>query len=570
MSHTKITVKTLTKRTHIELFAGCGGLSLGLKSEGFELTFANELSPMAGETFAYNILNEDLRKVAKENSEAQKTKWLSSGYDPKELLARLNENPIKADPNKPKIYDEKPQYIEDIKGKLLIGSVIDLNEHLIKNSKLKKQIKDLNVDLVSGGPPCQGFSMAGLREVDDIKNSLPFQFSQFVKSTKPKIAVLENVTGILRGFTSPNDSGGEKYYAWHEVAKSFASIDYIPICLHVNAMHAGVAQSRPRFIMICLNKDTFKSCKKRFKNNVYFSEILDKSWEFYSNVKIAKKKNTLKTLSKKESGIECWDTSNKDHWKYFQSSSPLQELFKYTEDAPNEVNKPHSCAEAINDLCLSKNGKVYRRYRELLEISFFEDNDTKKRIINLTSKEKNKNTRNHKFKTQQRFRLLQVLESIEDNGIKRDVSDYIRRKRDRFTKPMVEELMKHNFIQESGELKKFKANDTDSLKKHIKSLQTSKHTQRALVANEPSPAALTIPDDYCHYSPKLTEARTLSVREMARIQSFPDWFIFRNKETTGGERRSFETPQYTQVGNAVPPLLGKAIGKIVKELLTGS
>ncbi len=569
MSHTKSTVNTLTKRTHIELFAGCGGLSLGLKSEGFELTFANELSPMAGETFAYNILNEDLRKVSKENSEAQKTKWLSSGYDPKELLARLNENPIKADPNKPKIYDEKPKDIEDIKGKLLIGSIIDLNEHLIKKSNLKKQIKDLNVDLVSGGPPCQGFSMAGLRDIDDIKNSLPFQFSQFVKSTKPKIAVLENVTGILRGFTSPNDSGGEKHYAWHEVAKSFASIDYIPLCLHVNAMHAGVAQSRPRFIMICLNKDTFKSCKERFKNNVYFSEILVKSWKFYSNVKIAKRKNTLKTLSKKESGIECWDTSNKDHWKYFQPSSPLQELLKYTEDAPNKDNKPHFCAEAINDLCLSKNGKVYGRYRALLETSFFEDNETKRRIKNLTSKEKNRNTRNHKFKTQQRFRLLQILESIKDDDIKRGVSDHIRRKRDSLTKSMVEELMKNDFLQESGELTKFEANDTTSLKKHIKSLQTSKHTQRALVANKPSPAALTIPDDYCHYSPKKTEARTLSVREMARIQSFPDWFIFRNKETTGGERRSFETPQYTQVGNAVPPLLGKAIGKTVKELLTG-
>ena len=45
---------------HIELFAGCGGLSLGFESEGFELQLANELSPMAAETFAYNYLNEDL------------------------------------------------------------------------------------------------------------------------------------------------------------------------------------------------------------------------------------------------------------------------------------------------------------------------------------------------------------------------------------------------------------------------------------------------------------------------------------------------------------------------------
>ena len=49
---------------HIELFAGCGGLSLGLEQAGFDLTLANELSPMAGETFAYNLLGEDLGALA--------------------------------------------------------------------------------------------------------------------------------------------------------------------------------------------------------------------------------------------------------------------------------------------------------------------------------------------------------------------------------------------------------------------------------------------------------------------------------------------------------------------------
>ena len=99
----------------------------------------------------------------------------------------------------------------------------------------------------------------------------------------------------------------------------------------------------------------------------------------------------------------------------------------------------------------------------------------------------------------------------------------------------------------------------------LRSLKTKKQTQRALVADEPAPAALSIPDDACHYHKG--EYRTLSVREMARIQSFPDWFEFRSKVTTGGQMRKFEVPQYTQVGNAVPPLLGKAIGNVVKKLL---
>jgi len=80
----------------------------------------------------------------------------------------------------------------------------------------------------------------------------------------------------------------------------------------------------------------------------------------------------------------------------------------------------------------------------------------------------------------------------------------------------------------------------------------------------PAPAALSIPDDACHYHDH--ELRTLTVREMARIQSFPDNFTFRSKTTTGGQMRKFEVPQYTQVGNAVPPLLGYQLGLAIKKL----
>jgi len=63
------------------------------------------------------------------------------------------------------------------------------------------------------------------------------------------------------------------------------------------------------------------------------------------------------------------------------------------------------------------------------------------------------------------------------------------------------------------------------------------------------------------------ELRTLTVREMARIQSFPDAFEFRSKVTTGGKMRRFEVPQYTQVGNAVPPLLGRALASVIHDIL---
>ncbi len=74
--------------------------------------------------------------------------------------------------------------------------------------------------------------------------------------------------------------------------------------------------------------------------------------------------------------------------------------------------------------------------------------------------------------------------------------------------------------------------------------------------DQPAPTLTTIPDDMIHYS----QPRVLTVRESARLQSFPDWFVFKSKYTTGGKRRKIECPRYTQVANAVPPLLGEALG----------
>jgi DNA (cytosine-5)-methyltransferase 1 len=84
-----------------------------------------------------------------------------------------------------------------------------------------------------------------------------------------------------------------------------------------------------------------------------------------------------------------------------------------------------------------------------------------------------------------------------------------------------------------------------------------------LCQNSPAATLTTCPEDTLHYS----EPRIHSVREHARFQSFPDWFAFQGKFTTGGLRRVFECPRYTQVGNAVPPLLAKAMGVALKKYL---
>ncbi len=92
-------------------------------------------------------------------------------------------------------------------------------------------------------------------------------------------------------------------------------------------------------------------------------------------------------------------------------------------------------------------------------------------------------------------------------------------------------------------------------KKELDVLLTKKNVRTRLQADKPSLTVVTIADDYIHP----TENRTFSVRELARLQSFDDSFIFLGKRTTGGIRRRVEVPQYTQVGNAVPPLLAKAV-----------
>ena len=100
-------------------------------------------------------------------------------------------------------------------------------------------------------------------------------------------------------------------------------------------------------------------------------------------------------------------------------------------------------------------------------------------------------------------------------------------------------------------------------KEQVEILLTKKNIRQKWAPDQPSATVVTIADDYI--SP--WEPRTFSVREMARCQSFDDSFEFLGKRTTGGLLRRKEVPQYTQVGNAVPPLLAKAVAlEIIKVL----
>jgi len=242
---------------HIELFAGCGGLSLGLESEGFELILANELSPMASETFAFNHLNLNLADEWDPTSD--KVYWIKSQFPRDKIAERLKENPYEAS-SRGEFSDLGEENLDagKLNRSLLVGSIVDLNSRLESSKKLRLLIKNElsggEIDLISGGPPCQSFSLAGLRQRSNERNSLPWAFAEFVRLMNPRMALLENVSGILRPF----DEGGQKYYAWYEVAKAFVKEGYVPLCLHVNAKYCGAAQNRPRFIMLAFRKDVAK------------------------------------------------------------------------------------------------------------------------------------------------------------------------------------------------------------------------------------------------------------------------------------------------------------------------
>lgn len=97
-----------------------------------------------------------------------------------------------------------------------------------------------------------------------------------------------------------------------------------------------------------------------------------------------------------------------------------------------------------------------------------------------------------------------------------------------------------------------------------KGLSSKKRNYNLLNPNAQSSTIMTIPDDYVHYN----SPRSLTVREMARLQSFDDSFVFQGKRSTGGNKRKTEVPQFTLVGNAVPPLMARAVAMEILKNIT--
>ena len=130
------------------------------------------------------------------------------------------------------------------------------------------------------------------------------------------------------------------------------------------------------------------------------------------------------------------------------------------------------------------------------------------------------------------------------------------------------ELFNHQTSMQSETVRKrlqiiAKHKDYDKAKEELKAkgLESQKRNYTVLDPLGQSQTVCTMPDDFIHYS----ACRPMSVREMARLQSFDDSFVFQGKRQTGGNNRQKEIPQYTLVGNAVPPLMARAIANTILE-----
>lgn len=382
----------------VDLFAGAGGLSCGLKQAGFQSILANELMPQFANTYKANHPDAEV----------------------------------------------------------VVGDIRNVCE---MNLQKKLQVEKGEIDLVAGGPPCQGFSInAPIRSLDDDRNHLFKDFLRVVSALLPKAVLIENVPGII--------SLG-KGTVVQQIYKELESMGYHVKHMILFAGHYGIPQMRFRTVFLAF---------KNFSKDIEFPEPTHNS-SAVANFKGASQlcfqldplfANSLLpqvTVSQAFSDLPVVDFANKSG--VYEYAMPCQNSFQ-------EYLREHS-ANVTGHLC----NKIAKINQERLSF-------------------------------------------IPQGGSWRDIP-------------------------------------FELLPEGLKRARRSDHTKRygRLHPNSLCSTILTKCDPHWGSFFHPYEDRVITVREAARIQSFPDDYIF-----TGGL-----TQQYEQVGNAVPPILGREIGIAIKKHL---
>jgi DNA (cytosine-5)-methyltransferase 1 len=406
------------KHTYIDLFAGCGGLSLGLhNSNAWKGIFAIEKSPDAFKTLSYNLIEN--------KNHFNWPSWLPQcNHDINEVLKNY------------------PNELRNLRG---------------------------SVEMIAGGPPCQGFSTAGRRVENDIRNQLIGSYIKFVRLVQPKIIFFENVKGFTQQFDR-NKIKGRIYseYVQKELKKSSSKLDFVGYNVYgklIDFSEFGIPQKRTRFILVGIRKDIGdKDIPKTFFNHL--------------------EKNAENFLVSRGLGIT---TTLED---------AISDLLRN-----EEVESPDT--KSFKAGCYNK---IQSNYQRLM----------RKNIDGCVAD--SHRFPNHRSDTIEKFEYIL-------NTAEKDIS--------------LSKMLKEKY-------------------------NLKKRTIIPLSGNNPTPTITTLPDDYIHYS----QPRIFTVREYARIQSFPDCYKFKGKYTTGGKQRIKEVPRYSQIGNAIPPLFSEQAGLILTNLLS--
>lgn len=434
----------------IDLFCGAGGCSEGLIQAGFHILFSSDISDMVEAT--YRNRHEQLGLIQGKNT------WFQ-----------------RAD-------------IRNLTGE-------EIRQHISELEIFKgKQIPE--IDLMIGGPSCQGFSRAGRRDKSDPRNMLFGEYVRVIDEIRPKYIVLENVEGFVdmqfigyKGITGIEYPDGS---VTPDILRSeLNEIGYATLEPRIlNAADYGVPQRRNRIIFIGY-RNGLKAPKypePTFAPENYLT-LLDAIGDLITDDNIRSKINPTKRKYQMESAT---------------GRTPA-------------VNGKTIAAERPTNTELSNQTEIVRERFEL-------------------------------FKAGETGTYLK--RRVMESGI--DISE----------KPALVRLCADTFGMSSDEVVNlFKSGKAS--KDQTEVLLTKKNIRQRWSPDAPSATIVTIADDYI--SP--WEPRTFSVREMARCQSFDDSFEFLGKRTTGGLLRRVEVPQYTQVGNAVPPLLAKAVALEIKKVL---
>ena len=286
------------KKTYIDLFAGCGGLSLGLYNSGlWKGKFAIEKSADAFETLKFNLID-------KQNH----FDWPS--WFPKENH--------------------------------------DINE-VIKN--YSSQLKSLrgNIDMIAGGPPCQGFSTAGRRDENDTRNKLIISYIKFIRLVQPKVIFFENVKGFTQQFDK-NKIRGRVYseYVKKELKKSSPTDDFIGYDVHgelVDFSKFGVPQKRTRFILVGIRKDIAEKQNPRS----FFDSINKEKEAFLVNKNIGLTNTLEDAISDllRTNETVSPDTKSFNAGLYNKPNSNYQILLKG--DVSNKIPDSHRFAKHSDD-----------------------------------------------------------------------------------------------------------------------------------------------------------------------------------------------------------------------------